>query len=84
MLVEFVGLPGAGKTSLITEAETQLRTAGCKACGLRDLSKRGVERLRGDIGFIRRRSERISLYGALEYRKLHPQIFDFLCAAIPR
>ena len=81
MLVEFVGLPGAGKTSLITETETRLRTAGRKAGGLRDLSKRGVERMRGEVGFIRRRAERISLYGALEYRKAHPEIFDFLCQA---
>ena len=84
MLVEFVGLPGAGKTSLITETETRLRAAGFNASGLRELSKRGVERLRGDIGFIRRRSERISLYGALEYRKTHGEVFDFLCQAQDR
>ncbi len=82
MLVEFVGLPGSGKTSLVIATHERMRARGFVTKGLREAAKSGVKavRDRGTIGFLKR-PERICLYGALEFRKAHPKVFDALCAS---
>lgn len=52
LFIEFIGLPGAGKTALATEIENRLRAAGIATFGR-------TESLGDTAGFLRRHSKRL-------------------------
>ncbi len=80
MIFEFVGLPGSGKSTIFTAAADRLHQAGLQTTTMRMLAKHAVETDHRKIGFLRRRVERASLYGAMAFGQDYPRIFDLLIA----
>jgi thymidylate kinase len=81
MLVEFVGLPGCGKTTLVMQLEKQLFAEGHRAKGLRNATSELMIGLQDKIGFLRQRKERVSLYGCLVFAHENPKLFDKIFGA---
>ncbi len=77
MLVEFVGLPGCGKTTLAAALEKRLVADGFRAQGLRNAAKAAIDGVKDNIGFLRRRGERISLYGCFAFAHKNPELFEW-------
>lgn len=77
-MVEFVGLPGCGKTTLTASLERRLAAAGVRAQGLRNATKSIMAQEQARIGFIRHRPERISLYGLCLFARSAPALHDWV------
>ena len=77
MHVEFVGLPGCGKTTLAEELEKRLVAEGFRAQGLRNAAKAAIDGVKDEIGFLRRRGERVSLYGCFAFAHKNPELFEW-------
>ncbi len=80
MRVEFMGLPASGKTSLIGATMERFRAAGEPAVYLRGTANKRIEKARSNNHFLKNRQERADLFGCLQYRLKHPEIFDYLMA----
>ncbi|MDJ1007912.1 MAG: hypothetical protein QNJ13_08825 [Paracoccaceae bacterium] len=78
MIVEVIGLPGAGKTTISAEIERQVLAAGGQAAGLRDVAFRRMQAKRREVRFIRNRPERASMFGAFSFRQKHAEVFETL------
>lgn len=78
MMVEFVGLPGCGKSTLAGSLETLLKKDGIRAQGMRNAAVAAMARMQGKIGFLRHRQERTSLYGCLAFAQTHPELFEWV------
>lgn len=78
MIYEFIGLPGSGKSTIFTAAAEKMNAIGLEQTTMRMLAKRVVEEDRLKIGFLRRREQRISMYGAMAFAESEPEIFDLL------
>lgn len=81
MIFEFAGLPGSGKSTIFTAAAERLTAVGLPHTTMRMLAKAALEADYRKIGFLRRRTSRASLYGALAFGDEHPALFDALLAA---
>lgn len=79
MLVELVGLPTSGKTSLLQPLIDALKAHGHRVQKVSDLAKLGEEKEREKTPFIRRHIERTSLYGAINFGYENPILFEQLC-----
>lgn len=77
-MVEFVGLPGCGKTTVTASLERRLAAAGFRAQGLRNATKAIMAEQQPKIGFIRHRPERISLYGLSLFANQAPDLHDWV------
>lgn len=78
MQVEFVGLPGCGKSTLASALEKRLIAAGFRAQGQRNAAKAAIAAVQDKIGFLRRRGERVSLYGCFVFAHKNPQLFEWM------
>jgi len=78
MMVEFVGLPGCGKSTLATRLEKQLRAEGFQAQGMRNATRTVSVELQDKLGFLRRRGERASLYGCFVFAHENPKLFEWM------
>ncbi|MGB3281128.1 MAG: hypothetical protein WBA92_18250 [Pseudorhodobacter sp.] len=78
MQVEFVGLPGCGKSTLASALEKRLVAEGYRAQGLRNAAKAAIAASQDKIGFLRRRGERISLYGCFVFAHKNPELFEWM------
>lgn len=78
MILEFIGLPGSGKSTILNAATRKLDRLGVAWDSLRLLAKRVIEEDRQKIGFLRRREHRASLYGAQAFAQTEPEIYDAL------
>jgi thymidylate kinase len=78
MQVEFVGLPGCGKSTLASALEKRLAAEGYRAQGLRNAAKAAIAAAQDKIGFLRRRGERISLYGCFVFAHKNPELFEWM------
>ena len=80
MLVEVIGLPGAGKTSLCKQLAQLEGNDALAIKGLRDEAlKASVEGPKANR-FFRRRPERKSMYGSMSFRRQNPELFDLFCS----
>jgi len=77
-MLEFVGLPGCGKTTVTASLERRLAAAGFRAQGLRNATKSIMAQQQGRIGFLRHRPERISLYGLCLFASQAPELHDWV------
>ena len=77
-MVEFVGLPGCGKTTVTASLERRLTAAGFRAQGLRNATKAIMAEQQAKIGFIRHRPERVSLYGLCLFAREAPALHDWV------
>jgi thymidylate kinase len=78
MQVEFVGLPGCGKTTLVSALEKRLAAEGFRAQGLRNAAKAAIAGVQNKIGFLRQRGERTSLYGSLIFAHKNPELYQWM------
>lgn len=78
MLVEFMGLPGSGKSTLITHTEKHLRKAGLDVYNIGKESRLEAERQAKEIQYLSRYSGRAWLYGCFAFAQEHPAVFDAL------
>lgn len=78
MQVEFVGLPGCGKSTLSSALEKRLVAEGYRAQGLRNAAKAAIAAVHDKIGFLRRRGERVSLYGCFVFAHKNPKLFEWM------
>tara|TARA_R110002096_G_scaffold15036_10_gene52984 strand:+ start:3926 stop:4666 length:741 start_codon:yes stop_codon:yes gene_type:complete len=78
MMVEFVGLPGCGKSTLATRLEKQLCAEGYRARGMRNATRAVSVGLQDKVGFLRRRGERASLYGCFVFAHENPKLFEWM------
>lgn len=78
MQVEFVGLPGCGKSTLASALEKRLIAEGFRARGLRNAAKAAIAGVKDKIGFLRQRGERISLYGCFMFAHKNPDLFEWM------
>lgn len=80
MLIEFIGLPTAGKTTLAGHYVEWLNahSPDKKANYLRKVAHGAQVDARRHIKYIKRRIERVDLYGAVLYGHKNPGIFQFL------
>lgn len=78
MQVEFVGLPGCGKSTLASALEKRLVAEGFRAQGLRNAAKAAIAGVQDKIGFLRRRGERVSLYGCFVFAHKNPELFEWM------
>lgn len=78
MQVEFVGLPGCGKSTLASALEKRLKADGFQAQGLRNAAKAAIASVQDKIGFLRRRGERVSLYGCFLFAHKNPDLFEWM------
>ena len=78
MLIEFAGLPTTGKSSMIKALCKKLTRRGYLARDLHDAAEQGIKDCKQSRRFIRQSAERVHLFGALEFRRENPEIFDFL------
>lgn len=81
MIFEFAGLPGSGKSTILTAAAERLTAAGLTHTSMRMLAKAALQDDYRKIGFLRRRISRASLYGALAFGDENPALFDALLGA---
>jgi len=78
MMIEFVGLPGCGKTTLTASLERRLVASGFRVQGLRNATKALMAERQASIGFVRHRPERISLYGLCLFAQTAPELHDWV------
>ncbi|RUS59199.1 hypothetical protein EGN72_14730 [Pseudorhodobacter sp. E13] len=78
MQVELVGLPGCGKSTLASALEKRLTAEGHRAQGMRNAAKAAITAKQDKIGFLRRRGERVSLYGCLVFAHKNPELFQWM------
>lgn len=78
MQVEFVGLPGCGKSTVVAALEQRLKARRYRVQGLRNAARATMKTAQPKIGFLARRGERTSLYGALVWAQQHPELFQWM------
>lgn len=78
MHVEFVGLPGCGKSTLASALEKRLLAEGFQVQGLRNAAKAAIAEVKDKVGFLRQRGERISLYGCFLFAHKNPELFEWM------
>jgi thymidylate kinase len=76
--VEFVGLPGCGKSTVVAALEQRLKARRYRVQGLRNAARATMKTAQPKIGFLARRGERTSLYGALVWAQQHPELFQWM------
>jgi thymidylate kinase len=76
--VEFVGLPGCGKSTLAARLEKQLCADGYPAQGMRNATRTVSVEIQDKVGFLRRRGERASLYGCFVFAHENPKLFEWM------
>ena len=81
MLCEFVGLPAAGKSMLIAKTISLLDARGYDVHTHATLGDKAMKEAACEYRFIRNKPERSTLFGAFQFRKDHPEIFDHFCAS---
>lgn len=77
-MVEFVGLPGCGKSTLASRLEKQLCAEGFRAQGMRNATRAVSVAIQDKVGFLRRRGERASLYGCFVFAHENPKLFEWM------
>jgi predicted kinase len=78
VLIEFIGLPGSGKSTLIDAVADQLRKERLRCNTLRMVARDLMEDSRTHVRFLQRRAERVSLYGCFAFAHDNPALFDAL------
>ncbi|MEL7114647.1 MAG: hypothetical protein AAGP08_03510 [Pseudomonadota bacterium] len=75
MLVEFAGLPAAGKSTVMEALAEELRGRGVAAERLTDVARARMRDNKKRYQFVRKRVERASLYGSVCYGHKNPEIY---------
>ncbi len=78
MLIEFIGLPGSGKSTLFASLAEQLHKERLRCNTLRMVARDRMEEGRVHIRFLQRRAERVGLYGCFSFAQQNPALFDAL------
>ncbi|MFM2390176.1 MAG: hypothetical protein RLZZ437_1731 [Pseudomonadota bacterium] len=81
MLIEFIGLPGSGKSTLIATLAEKLREERLRCNSLRMVARDLMEEGRTHIRFLQRRAERTGIYGCFSFAHNNPALFDALLQA---
>jgi predicted kinase len=81
VLIEFIGLPGSGKTTIFAELAAQLHKERLRCNTLRMVARDRMEEGRTHIRFLQRRAERVGLYGCFSFAHEQPALFDALLQA---
>jgi thymidylate kinase len=74
--VEFVGLPGCGKSTVLVALEQRMKAGGVAVQGLRNAARAAMQQAEGSVSFLRRRGERTSLYGCMLWAHENPDLFQ--------
>lgn len=78
MIVEFIGLPGAGKTTLFTEVGRRLAARGLPCVSLRLAAAAGAADVQQKHRFLSRKPNRQSLFGFVAFAQKYPELMDHL------
>ncbi len=78
MLVELIGLPGSGKSTIIRAATPLLKAAGLRFDSMRMVSKKFMAEDRPNVRFLTKRAERSSLYGCFSFAEDQQDLFRSL------
>ena len=78
VLIEFIGLPGSGKSTILAALADQLRKERLRCNTLRMIARDMMEEGRIHIRFLQRRAERVGIYGCFSFAHEHPALFDAL------
>jgi hypothetical protein len=81
VLIEFIGLPGSGKTTIFAALAEQLHKERLRCNTLRMVARDRMEDGRTHIRFLQRRAERVALYGCFSFAHENPALFDALLQA---
>ena len=78
MMVEFLGLPGSGKTTIGGTCQPLLIKSGVKLKPIGKIAKQQAEKMRGQNRYLNRYAGRSWLFGALAFAKQYPEVYDLI------
>jgi len=78
VLVEFIGLPGSGKSTVSGKCQALLRRSGVSMQPLGKIARNQAAKMGDKNRFLRRYSGRNWLFGSLAFAQEHPEIYDLI------
>jgi len=78
MLIEFIGLPTAGKTTVANHLMRDFDAMGVKVQRLRTVARKGMIKAKKERKYLQNTGGRTCLYGSTVFGYKNPDIFQFL------